>query len=38
MLETKFGVNRMNHSEVTAFLSVFPVSSTAMLDFEKWHF
>jgi hypothetical protein len=32
---TKFGVNRMNRSEVIAFLSVFPVSSAAILDFAK---
>jgi hypothetical protein len=34
---TKFGANRMNRSEVIAFLSVFPVSSVAILDFAKWH-
>ena len=38
MLETKFGVNWMNHSEVIASLSVFPVSSAAILDFAKMTF
>ena len=38
MPETKFGANRMNRSEVITFLSLFPVSSAAILDFEKCHF
>ena len=38
MPETKFGANRVNHSEVITFLSLFPVSSAAILDFEKCHF
>jgi hypothetical protein len=38
MPETKFGANQMNRSEVIMFLSQFPVSSAAILDFEKIHF
>ena len=35
MLKTKFGANRMNRSEIIPFSSIFPVSSAAILDFEK---
>jgi len=35
MLQAKFGANRLKRSEVIPFLNVFPVSSAAILDFEK---
>jgi hypothetical protein len=35
MTATKFGENRINRFEVIAFLTVFPVSSAAILDFGK---